>query len=154
MSRASAPAFGLIFVIAAFAANHVARAADPLFCNQYANQADKSAKLAKQFKCGFQGPRWGKGTSGHLAWCLIVDQGLAQSEADIRATELKPCICHWYADNTMVQIATNIANKCGFTGLRWIDNKQAHYDWCFNQNPGLDAMKSEMKIREGMLNGC
>jgi len=34
----------------------------------------------------------------------------------------------------MVQIATNIAKKCGFTGLRWLDDKQAHFDWCDNES--------------------
>ena len=154
MSRRRQLILGLIFTLAAFAANDVARGADLAFCNKYANQADKSVKLAKQLKCGFQGPRWAKGTSGHIAWCLIVDQALAQLEADARAKDLKDCTCDWYADQTMVQIATNIANKCGFTGLRWLDDKQAHHDWCFNMNPGLDAMKSEIKIRDQMLKGC
>jgi hypothetical protein len=66
-----------------------------------------------------------------MAWCLFVPQNVAQSETDARATKLKLCTC---ADQTMVQIATNIANKCGFTGLRWLESKQAHYDWCFNAN--------------------
>ena len=109
--------------------------ADTVFCGKYANNADKAVKLAKQLKCGFQGLRWGKGTSGHLAWCLIVDETLAQSEADARASELQDCTCHWYADQTMVQIASNIANKCGFTGLRWLEDKQAYFDWCSKMNP-------------------
>jgi hypothetical protein len=54
----------------------------------------------------------------------------------------------------MVQVATNIANKCRFTGLRWLDNKQAHYDWCANIKPGINAMMSEMKARKNMLKGC
>jgi hypothetical protein len=141
-------AFGL------FAPGNYARAADPVFCGKYANNADKAVKLAKQLKCGFQGLRWGKGTSGHLAWCLIVDETLAQSEADARASELQDCTCHWYADQTMVQIASNIANKCGFTGLRWLDDKQAYFDWCSKMNPGMNAMKNEIKIRDGMLKCC
>jgi hypothetical protein len=54
----------------------------------------------------------------------------------------------------MVQIASNIANKCGFTGLRWLDAKQAHFDWCAKMNPGMNAMKNEIKIRDGRLKGC
>jgi hypothetical protein len=96
----------------------------------------------------------GQGPSGHLAWCLIVDETLAQSEADARASELQDCTCHWYADQTMVQIASNIANKCGFTGLLRLDAKQAHFDWCAKMNPGMNAMKNEIKIRDGRLKGC
>ena len=151
MFRSGLLTLGLVL---ALATSFAAEAADPVFCNKYANEADKSVKLATQLKCGFQGPRWIKGTSPHIAWCLLVDASLVQAEADARAVELKDCTCHWYADKTMVQIATNIADKCGFTGLRWLDDKQAHYDWCFNMNPGMDAMKSEIDARKKMLKGC
>jgi hypothetical protein len=49
----------------------------------------------------------GQGPSGHLAWCLIVDETLAQSEAE-----------------------------------------------CAKMNPGMNAMKNEIKIRDGRLKGC
>jgi hypothetical protein len=54
----------------------------------------------------------------------------------------------------MVQIATNIADKCGFTGLRWLESKQAHYDWCFNMNPPFSAIQNELDIRKKTLKGC
>ena len=54
----------------------------------------------------------------------------------------------------MVPVATNTAKKCGFTGLRWLDDKKAHYDWCANFKPGMDAMMNEMKARKNMLKGC
>jgi len=146
--------FGSLFAFGAVAASAVADAADPAFCNDYASEANKAATQAKMLKCGFTGPRWQKNLAGHTAWCLLVDQSLAQSETDVRATDLKDCTCHWYADQTMVQIATNIAKKCGFTGLRWLDDKQAHFDWCDKMDPGFDAMKSEIKIRDKMLKGC
>jgi hypothetical protein len=85
---------------------------------------------------------------------MLVDSNLAHSESDARAAELKQCTCNWYADHTMVQIAMNIANKCGFTGLRWLESKQVHYDWCFNMNPPFSAMENEIDIRKKMLNGC
>ena len=141
-------AFGLV------ASNNLARAADFKFCSDYESTAADKVKLAKQFNCGFTGPRWIKNADTHLAWCLIADQNAAQAETDARATDLKGCTCQWYADQTMVQIATNIANKCGFTGLRWIDDKKAHYDWCANFNPGLPAMMGEMEARKAQLKGC
>ena len=145
---------GLAFILVAFAANSAANAADPVFCAKYANDAEHSVQLAKHIKCGFQGPRWTKDQAPHMAWCLLMPPNVAQSESDARATELKLCTCQWYADQTMVQIATNIADKCGFTGLRWLESKQAHYDWCFNMNPPFDAMQNEIDIRKKMLKGC
>ena len=67
--------------------------------------------------------------------------------------QLKLCTCQWYADQTMVQ-TMNIANKCKFAGLRWLESKKAHYDWCFNANPPFNAMLNEIDIRKKMLKGC
>jgi hypothetical protein len=154
MSRRCALAISLITALGLLAAQGSARAADPLFCEGYAKDASKSVKLAIHLNCGFQGPRWIKDPNAHKFWCLIADQKTAQGETDARATELKACTCQWYADQTMVQIATNIAKKCGFTGLRWLDDKKAHHDWCANFNPSLDAMMNEIEIRKTMLKGC
>ena len=85
---------------------------------------------------------------------MTSDQNTAQAETDNRAKDIEKCTCQWYADQTMVQVATNTAKKCGFTGLRWLDDKKAHYDWWANFKPGMDAMMNEMKARKNMLKGC
>ena len=154
MSRTFLLTLGLLLGLGALLTNGAATAGDPVFRNKYANDAEKSVQLAKHLKCGFQGPRWIKEKSAHMAWCILVDPNLAHSESNARAAELKQCTCTWYADHTMVQIAMNIANKCGFSGLRWLESKQAHYDWCFNMNPPFSAMDNEIDIRKKMLNGC
>jgi hypothetical protein len=147
-------ALGLLAGLGAYLASGAANAADPVYCGQYTSDAIKSVLLAKHLKCGFQGPRWNNDKTSHMAWCLFVPQNIAQSETDARSADLKLCTCQWYADQTMVQIAMNIANKCGFTGLRWLDDKKAHYDWCFNVNPPFSAMSNEIDIRKKMLKGC
>jgi len=81
--------FDLIFAAGTFASQRIASAADPAFCSKYASDANKAATQAKQLKCGFEGPRWAKDLGGHTAWCLFVDQSLAQSETDTRAKDLK-----------------------------------------------------------------
>jgi hypothetical protein len=68
----------LIIGLAAFAANHAANAADPVFCANYASEAVKSAQLAKHLKCGFQGPRWTKDQAPHMAWCVLMPPNVAQ----------------------------------------------------------------------------
>lgn len=147
-------ALGLLAGLGAYLASGAANAADPVYCGQYTSAAIKSVLLAKHLKCGFQGPRWNNDKTSHMAWCLFVPQNIAQSETDARSANLKLCTCQWYADQTMVQIAMNIANKCGFSGLRWLDDKKAHYDWCFNVNPPFSAMSNEIDIRKKMLKGC
>ena len=147
-------ALGLLAGLGASLTSSAVNAADPVYCGQYTSDAMKSVLLAKHLKCGFQGPRWNNDKTSHMAWCLFVPQNIAQSETDARSANLKLCTCQWYADQTMVQIAMNIANKCGFTGLRWLDDKKAHYDWCFNVNPPFSAMSNEIDIRKKMLKGC
>lgn len=154
MSPRLAVALSLLCALGLLVPISSTRAADPVFCDGYANAAAQSMKLANKFNCGFQGPRWIKDPNAHRLWCLIVDEKLAQTESDARATDIHGCICQWYADQTMVQIAINVAKKCGFTGLRWLDDKKAHYDWCANFNPGVPAMMGEMKARKSMLKGC
>ena len=51
----------------------------------------------------------------------------------------------------MAQIAESKARNCGFDGLRWLDNRQGHYDWCNSFNPGLPAMKGEINTRDAAL---
>jgi len=154
MSQARALAIGLLFALAGFAVNTSANAADPQFCDGYAKKAFKTAKLNQQLNCGFQGPRWILDKNGHRAWCLIVPENIADVETQAREAEMKGCICNWYADKAMAQVNENKARNCGFGGLRWIDIRQGHYDWCFNSNPGMDAMKSEIDARKKMLKGC
>ena len=49
------------------------------------------------------------------------------------------------------QINQNKQRNCGFNGLRWIDSRQGHYDWCAKFNPGMPAMKGELATRKAML---
>ena len=120
MARNLLLALGLLIGLGAVLAYGATNAADHVFCGKYVSDAVKAVSAANHLKCGFKGPRWGKEKGGHMAWCLIVPPNIAQSETDARAARLKVCTCQWYADQTMVQIAMNIANKCGFTGLRWL----------------------------------
>ena len=59
MFRSGLLAFGLVLTLGALVPNNVAKAADPVFCNNYASEAEKTVSFAKALKCGFQGPRWG-----------------------------------------------------------------------------------------------
>jgi hypothetical protein len=147
-------AFALLAGLSTWLASGAADAGDPLFCGKYADTAVKAVSQGHYLKCGFKGPRWNGDKKNHLAWCLYVPTSAAQYETDARAKELKGCTCQWYADQTMVQVATNIAKKCKFSGLRWLDSKKAHYDWCYNFNPPFSALQNEIDIRKKMLKGC
>ena len=134
-----------------FAVNSVANAADAQYCDAYATKAFDAAKANNEFSCGFQGARWLLDENAHRFWCLIVPEPTAQSETSVRDAQLKGCTCNWYADKAIAQVAENKARNCGFDGLRWLDSRQAHYDWCNTFNPGLPAMRGENNTREALL---
>jgi hypothetical protein len=127
------------------------RAALAVVCDAYATKAFSAAKAISEFNCGFQGPRWLLDENAHRFWCLIVPEPTAQGETGAREAQIKGCTCNWYADTAMAQIADNKARNCGFGGLRWLDSRRGHYDWCNVFNPGLPAMKGENNTRAAML---
>ena len=151
MRRVNGSSLFFLAAIALLFATNTARAADPLFCDSYATEAFNAAKLNNEFACGFQGPRWILDENGHRVWCLVVPEATAQSETNARNVELKGCTCNWYADKAMAQIADNKARNCGFSGIRWLDNRQGHHDWCNALNPSLSMMRGEINTREAML---
>ena len=151
MTRANAFVLGIVSALTLFAVNSVANAADAQYCDAYATKAFDAAKANNEFSCGFQGPRWLLDENAHRFWCLIVPEATAQSETGARKAELKGCTCNWYADKAIAQVAENKARNCGFDGLRWLDSRQAHYDWCNIFNPGLPAMRGENNTREALL---
>jgi len=154
MTKARGLALCLFSAFAILVIANVANAASPQFCEAYSFKAFRGAKLNQQFNCGFQGPRWLLDRNGHRLWCSLVPEATAQGETNTRAAELKGCTCNWYADKAIAQINDNKARNCGFSGFRWIDSRQGHYDWCANFNPGLPAMKGEIATRKAMLQGC
>ena len=146
--------FAVIAGLCACLVSGAAHAGDPIFCGKYTSDAMSAVSQAKYLKCGFVGSRWTNEKNNHMAWCLFVPTSAAKFETDARAKELKFCTCKWYADQTMVQVAINIAKKCKFTGTRWLDSKKAHYEWCANFNPPFSALQNEIDIRKKMLKGC
>jgi hypothetical protein len=151
MIKASGLALSLLTALAIVFAHGTGHAANPQFCDSYAKQAFKAAKLNNQFNCGFQGPRWLLDVNGHRFWCSIASEAQANAETSARASEMSGCVCNWYADTAMAQVKENKQRNCGFNGLRWIDSRQGHHDWCKSFNPGLPAMKGEIATRKAML---
>jgi hypothetical protein len=74
-----------------------------------------------------------------------------EGETGAREAEIKGWTCNWRADKAIAQVVENKARSCGFGGLRWLDSRQANYDWCNNFNPGLPAMRGENNTREAIL---
>jgi hypothetical protein len=145
--------FALFFVatVAVLGATITAHAANAQFCNAYAKSAFKAAKQNNTFNCGFQGPRWVLDLNGHRFWCSIASEAQANAETSARQAEMSGCVCNWYADTAFAQVKEAKQRNCGFNGLRWIDSREGHRNWCTSFNPGLAAMKGEIATRKAML---
>jgi hypothetical protein len=129
-----------------------AQAANPVFCTNYATAAMQSVNAAKANRCGFAGPRWVANFNGHRNWCLFVDESMANAETAARQNELHPCQCEFYANQAMVQIATAVWKKCGFSGPRWIENRAPHQNWCMSVPAGNVIFEAQQ--RQNMLAAC
>lgn len=68
-----------------------AMAANPIFCNNYAQQAVWAESLNLGDGCGLVGPRWSFDYAGHYAWCLAVTKSMANSEKLARKWSLISC---------------------------------------------------------------
>ncbi len=79
----------LILAGASFATT--AQAANPFFCNAYAQNAvfQEGQNVAKG--CGFFGVRWSFNYAGHYAWCLSATPGMAMAERNARKWMLWSC---------------------------------------------------------------
>lgn len=129
-------------------------AADAAFCANYAQQAAHEAALAQRFGCAFHGPRWGTDIDAHRFWCRGATEATVQAEATARSTDIRLCMCQWYAETATAQAAKNAARACGFTGPRWTPDESAHYRWCVLAKPPLATLESEVKTRDALLAEC
>jgi hypothetical protein len=102
-------------------------AADAQFCKDYAERAAQEAARAEGFDCAFHGPRWMKDAELHRGWCLGAAKTVVQAEVAARRTDLRLCICEWYADRAAAQAARSAARDCQFAGPRRTPDRSVHY---------------------------
>jgi hypothetical protein len=143
-----------LFVAGILAVPGFAAAADVSFCRDYAVEAAQQATLAVRFACKFHGPRWSNDADAHGEWCRASSNAAVQAEADSRATDLRLCMCDWYANNALSQAKANDARGCGFTGPRWSLDRSAHYRWCVLDKAPLKTLESEIKTWQQLLAQC
>ena len=138
-----------------------ANALGPAYCNGYASQAVNQFQTAKGKGCSVGGARWHANFHAHKAWCMsLAHTGPANSERQVRQQKIATCgssgvnpVCHLYANEALKSAAQAAALNCGFGGLRWIQDYQAHYRWCMQvKNPALGIM--EHTARASMLGQC
>ena len=80
----------VVLATATFAATS-AQAANPFFCQAYAQQAVWAESQNIADSCGFAGARWSFNYGGHYAWCLSVTKAMANSERLARKWSLISC---------------------------------------------------------------
>jgi hypothetical protein len=87
----------ILFTAAALAVSAItfattsAQAANPYFCNLYAQQAVWAEGQNLSEYCGYTGPRWSFDYAGHYSWCLTVPKNVANHERQARKWALASC---------------------------------------------------------------
>lgn len=60
--------------------------------------------------------------------------------------------CAQYAETTVAQHADNLKLGCGYSGLRWHDNKLGHFVFC--KAVDKNTIDAEIQVRAAMLEQC
>lgn len=71
-----------------------ARAADDMFCREYARDAEREVHAARDFPAchaGTGGPRWSGDYNVHFNWCRGADRAVADRERHAREEHLSHC---------------------------------------------------------------
>jgi hypothetical protein len=105
ITKLGAVTFMMLSGISVLAASPMVNAADAQFCKDYAERAAQEAARAEGFDCARHGPRWMKDAELHRGWCLGAAKTVVQAEVAARRTDLRLCICEWYADRAAAQAA-------------------------------------------------
>jgi hypothetical protein len=138
-------------------------------CDRYADRTITQARMARALRCpGINGGRWTTDRQAHIGWCESIsnnnDTLASEDEARMRVIDQcranhvdvsgqeKQQSCAEYADNAVQQMS-RFKQWCGQPeGGRWTSDRQAHINWCVDNDLGASA--SEREQREQELASC
>jgi hypothetical protein len=136
---------------------------DQAACQVFAKKAMIAVDDAAKRGCGFAGNRWLVDYGAHFNWCLSASQGARDQEEQARTLQLQGCLdsqsaaeersekdaCTKYAALAVAQNQENLSRRCEFTGGRWSDNRQTHFDYC--QSVGVISARKDTVARINAL---
>lgn len=145
-------------------------------CRNYALKAVQQNQEAQKLGCGFKPPIWSNDHQMHFDWCVNGNnQNLAANETKKRQNRLNDCkkakattppktppqppansnvpMCQLYANEAIKIAAKAAALNCGMTGPRWLQDYNAHFNWCLaNPNPAI--LLIEAAARDAAYKAC
>lgn len=104
-------------------------------CNRYAD--DVMAAIRKVGgRCSggvMSGARWDPDRDAHFRWCMDARPEHVSREQGLRNHDADKCVrCFDYQNQAGAQAEENRNRGCGFTGPQWTEDKNAHFQWCWN----------------------
>lgn len=129
-------------------------------CQVYAESAVSQHMENQSLGCGYTGNRWSADYQGHYNWCK--GGGAADAERQARERQLNACkerkglvpsACDDYARSAVSQNQENQRLGCGYTGGRWTDDYQGHFNWC-KGGASQASMEGERRTRDSELQRC
>ena len=145
-------------------------------CRDYALKAVQQNQEALKLGCGFKPPVWSNDHQMHFDWCVKGNnQNLAANETKNRQNRLDDCkkakaktppktppqppansnvpMCQLYANEAIKIAAKAAALNCGMTGPRWLQDYNAHFNWCL-ANPNPVFLLAEAAARDAAYKAC
>ena len=139
-----------------------------LFCQNYAATGVEQQKSNLSMNCGFKGGGWTGTYDEHYDFCMRSSEEFANKHTGTRQGMLKGCAekneqqesesvadedrCVAYAERAVGQYRESHSLGCGYSGGRWSNDYQGHYDWCLGATQ--QATDNEDKARMDGLEAC
>ncbi|PIE15284.1 MAG: hypothetical protein CSA68_08085 [Rhodobacterales bacterium] len=141
-------------------------------CRLYALEAVQDNQEAQKLGCGFKPPVWSNNHQNHYNWCMGGTKlATVHKEAAKRKTALMQCraqknkpaelplgknkkvACDLYANEALKVAAKASARGCGFSGPRWVQSYQVHYQFCL-KDPNPVILLAEAAARSQEYKAC
>ena len=130
-----------------------------IIASQYAQKAVAQNRENIRMRCGYTGPRWSNDYNGHFNWRLTATQFAADNEARARENDLNRCrgqankrvLADQYARQAVAQNQENLRKGCGYTGPRWSNDYQGHFNYYMDYP---DRAAAEARARAAALRNC
>jgi len=126
-------------------------------CDQYAEEAVRQNETNREKECNYKGPNWHSDFDAHYKWCMKEIPGRIDSARQDREKALKECRaprdkCEWFAREMVRLNKKNLRKGCGYSGLGWHSDHDAHVRWCLKASE--DSAASLLNKNANLLRRC
>jgi hypothetical protein len=126
-------------------------------CKEYAEEAVRQHKKSTEKGCNYRGALWHSDFKAHYRWCKRATPDEIDAARQKREKALKECRaprdkCEWFAREMVRLNKKNLRKGCGYSGLGWHSDHDAHVRWCLKASE--DSRAALLNKNAKLLGRC